>query len=148
MADIRWDISSRTLPLTVLSTGLDSLANAAAALSAAVDNDTDLDLLFLAQLAVTFGTSPTDQAPVELWIARSLDSTTFEDASATGPIFPRNGFVDACYVRAVTTAQVISTREITMPWRDHKALVMNRSGQAFPASGSTLKYDLARLNVA
>ncbi len=139
-SDLKWRNSRASQPLDILTTALNSLANNAAVLSAAISNGTDLDLYLDLFLDVTWGTNPTDFAPVEVWLARSRDGgTTYEDASATGPIYPRNGFAGAFLPRAVTTQQITSVPMILLPPGDFKALLVNKSGQAFPASGSTLR---------
>ncbi len=138
----KWIVSTRATNglVTALSTELNSLASAAAALaSAAIQNQTNLDFYADATLTVTYGVAPRGTAPVvELWMARSADNSVFEDASATGPILPQNGFIGVFPLRAVTTAQVITIPLIMLPPGDFKLLVVNKGGQAMAASGNTV----------
>lgn len=139
-ATIRWKASARaTNPATVLSTGLDALANNAGALSAAESNDAaaELDLYADAELVVTFGTAPTENSLVELYIVRTVDGTNYEDNGTEGR--PADGYVGGFILDNVTTAQRIMLRGIRLPPRDFKIYALNKSGQAFPASGSTIK---------
>ncbi len=142
MADAvtRFKASARgTNPATVIDTGLNSLANNAAALSAAQSNDaaTEGDLYADLELAVTFGTSPTENALVEVYIVRTVDGTNYETDSSEGR--PKNGYVGGFVVDNVTSAQRLILPMILLPPLDFKILLINKSGQAFPASGSTLK---------
>lgn len=140
MTALKWLTDRASQPITILSTGLNALANNAAVLSAAISNGTDLDLYVDLGLDVTWGSAPTADAPVEIWLARSLDAgSTYEDASATGPILPKNGYVGSFFPRAVTTQQIMCIPLIIVPPGDFKALLYNKSGQAFPATGTTLK---------
>lgn len=142
MADAvtRFKASARaTNPADVITTGLNSLANNAAALSAAQSNDAadEGDLYADLELAVTFGTAPTENALVEVYIVRTVDGTNHETDSAEGR--PKNGYVGGFVVDNVTTAQRLILPFVLLPPRDFKILLINKSGQAFPASGSTLK---------
>lgn len=138
MADIKWKLSGRASnPLTILDTGLNSLANSAAALSAAIANGTDLDLYVDLELAVTFGSAPTENAPIEVYIVRALDGTNYNTQSAEGR--PRGGFVGSFIVDNVTSAQNLVLPQVLIPPQDFKIYLLNKSGQAFPSSGSTLK---------
>ncbi len=140
MAEIKWIVSTRSgNPVTVLDTGLNALASSAAAISSAIDNDADLDTYADFQLSVTFGSAPTDASICSLYLVRTVDGTNFEDASTTGPVVPRGGFVGAFSVRAVTSAQVMILKEVLLPPRDFKVMLVNSTNQAFPASGSTVK---------
>jgi hypothetical protein len=145
MASVKWE---QNRDVTALDTALNSLANNAAALSAAIDNDADLDVYADIELVVTYGTNPTDQSLVECYVVRTIDGTNFEDASTTGPILPRASFVGGFSLRAVTTAQRIVIPEVRLPPRDFKIFVVNKSGQAMAASGNTVKLKTYRLQVA
>lgn len=125
---------------TLLSTGLNSLANNALAASSAFDNTQaaagDGSTLCDLELVVTFGTNPANTG-ISVWLLGSQDGTNYEDGdSSTTParlpdcVFP---------LRAVTTAQRI-VRRVWLPWGLMKALVKNDgTGQAFASSGNTLK---------
>lgn len=140
MASRRLLVERLSQPIAIMSTALNSLANDAAVLSAAIANGTERDLYADWLLDVTFGSAPTANGRVELWLVRTLDASTYEDGAA-GPILPQNGFIGSFVLRAVTTQQRIIVPHpphILLPPLDFKVLAVNRSGQAFPASGSTI----------
>ncbi len=126
---------------TVASTHLDGLANAAAALGAEDDNSIALNIWGMFALNVTIATAPTDRSVVELYIIPAPDGTNYDDsvAGAAGRA-PSNSFVGSFELRNVTTAQKIPIWDVKMPPTKWKPFLINRSGQAFPATGSTLKY--------
>lgn len=142
MADAvtRWKPSARaSQPLTVMSTDLNSLANNGAVLATAISNDAadELDLYCDFELNVTFGTNPTENSLVELYLVRAIDGTNYETNSSEGR--PKNGYVGGFVVDNVTTAQRLTVPGVLVPPMDFKILVINKTGQAFPASGSTVK---------
>ena len=148
MADIRWKASGRaTNPLTLMTTELNALANNAAALSSVlggtgvVPNGTDLDLYADIEILVTFGVAPTANNTIDIYIVRSVDGgTNFEDASATGPVLPKNGYVGSGILRAVTTAQRMVIPAVLLPPGDFKVMVVNNNtGQALAATGNTVR---------
>lgn len=122
---------------TLLSAGLNSLANNGLALSSAFDNGTALDLQGELELVVTYGSAPTANTGCAVWLLRNVDGTNYEDGSdsvtpARAPdlVFP---------LRAVTTGQRIIL-PVTIPPGSWKALLKNDgTGQAMAASGNTLK---------
>lgn len=142
MADAvsRWRVGTRSgNPLTLFSTDLNSLANNGAVLSAAVSNDAadELDLYVDLELAITFGTSPTENSLIEVYVVRQIDGTNYETNSSEGR--PKNGFVGGFVLDNVTTAQRLILPGVLLPPNDFKLLVINKSGQAFPASGTVIK---------
>lgn len=125
---------------TVLSTELNSLAaTSGKAISAAIDNSTNLDLFDDLELAVTFGSAPTAGTVVEVYLVISIDGgTNYADGSST--VLPASSsYLGGFAVRAVTTAQRIPIRGVPLPPGSFKYLVQNTTNQAFPASGSTLR---------
>ena len=125
---------------TVLTTELNSLGNAAAcALSSAVANATNLDRIGRCELNVTFGSSPTANSTVDLYLVPALDGTNYADYSTTGPVVDPNTYVGSFVLRATTSAQRRMSPWFPLPAADFKLGVVNNSGQAFPASGSTVK---------
>lgn len=126
---------------TLLSTGLNSLANNALALSSAYDNTQaaagDGYTLCDVELVVTYGVAPTANTGCTLWLLGTQDGTNYEDgdASTTPARLP-----DAVFpLRAVTTAQRV-IRRVWLPWGASKALLKNDgTGQAMASSGNTLK---------
>lgn len=126
--------------VSVMTTELNSLANNARAISGAQGADgTDANLLGDFELAVTFGTAPTLDTTVDLYLVRAADGTNYEDGDAS--IRPAaNAFAGSFQVRNVTSAQRIVVRDVPLPPGLWKAVIHNNAtGQAFPSSGSTLK---------
>lgn len=126
---------------SLLSTDLNSLANnAGSALSAAVTNETDLCTHAILELAVDFVSAPTAESLVEIYLVPEVDSTNYADyTSGTTPVASATHLVGAFILKATTAAQRLSSPIIELPATDFKIAVINKSGQAFPASGSTVK---------
>jgi hypothetical protein len=124
----------------VLTTELNALAaTTGKAISAAVDNSTDLDLFDDLELAVTFASAPTAGGVVEVYLLPSIDGgTTYPDGS-TSVLAQGSLYVGGFIVRAVATAQVLVMRGVALPPGLFKYQVQNTTSQAFPASGSTLQ---------
>jgi hypothetical protein len=122
-----------------LTTELDALANGSYTNgSAAIDNTSNLYLLEDLELTVTFGSSPTDKAPVEVYLLPSIDGTNYADGSSS--VTPaRSLFVGSFLVRNTTSAQRLLLRGVPLPPGKYKYMVKNGTGQAFPASGSVIK---------
>jgi hypothetical protein len=136
MATEKWDVfTSRS---TVLTTELNALANnGRSAAGTEIDNGTNKDVFGQLELQVTFGTAPSAGGFVEIYMVNALDGTNYEDGSNT--VDPgTHKLVDRIPVRAVTTAQRLNGRMIPLEPAKTKFLLVNGSGQAFPASGSTL----------
>lgn len=136
MATEKW--AAYTSRGTVLGTELNSLANAGrSAAGTEIDNGTNLDMYGVLELRVTFGTAPSAGGYVEIYMVTAPDGTNYEDGSNT--VDPgTHKFLDRIPVRAVTTAQRLSGRIFPMLPEKTKFLLYNGSGQAFPASGSTI----------
>lgn len=124
-----------------ITTGLDSLGDGNTAISAAIDNLTDLyeyiDLeLYLAQIT---GIAP---PYVSIWILYSLDGTNYEDGSAgtpgTLPVKQPDAIIPIA--EANVTSRKIVTNIPIAPLK-FKILLQNSTGAAFAASGNTLKYN-------
>jgi len=142
MASIKYEVASIS---TLASTELNSLANGSGAIGAEYDNATNLYLMGLFELNVTFGTNPTAGALVNLYIVPAPDGTNYDDApTGASPAVPATEYVGGFPCRAVSTAQKIPLGGggqglVQLPPCKFKAYLLNNSGQAFPASGSTLK---------
>jgi hypothetical protein len=122
-----------------LSTGLNSLANNAQAITASPINLSG-DAGFRqceAELLVTFGTNPTANTSFCAWILKEIDGANYEDGSAS--ITPTRVPDLIFTVRAVTTAQRIIA-ECDLPPGSFYVLIRNDgTGQAIASSGNTLK---------
>lgn len=129
---------------SIATTELNSLANNAGVLGAEYDNSAGLYMFGVFELNVTFGTNPTAGNTVDLYLIPAPDGTNYDDAvtGASGAA-PITTYVGGFPVRAVTTAQKVplglGLTLINLPPTKFKAFLLNKSGQAFPASGSTLK---------
>jgi hypothetical protein len=126
---------------SLLTTGLNSLANNSAAQSSTFDNTVaaagDGYLLCDVELVVTYGVAPTANTGCSLWFLQTQDGTNFEDGSSS--ITPAR-LPDLVFpLRAVTTAQRIIRRS-WLPQGAFQALLKNDgAGQAMAATGNTLK---------
>lgn len=134
---------------TLLTTELNSLANnAGTVLSAEFDNDTSSTRWLAAEfeLSVTFGTNPTADSVCEIYIVRAVDGSTYSTyTSGSSAVANNNDFNGTVSVKASTSAQVVVSRRIQLPPGKWKVALINRTAQAFPASGSTLKMRPSRL---
>jgi hypothetical protein len=136
MATEKW--AAYTSRGNVLSTELNALTNAGrSAAGVEIDNGANLDVYGVLELQVTFGTAPSDGGYVEIYMVTAPDGTNYEDGSNS--VDPgAHKLIDRIPVRAVTTAQRLTGRMIPLLPEKTKFLLYNGSGQAFPASGSTL----------
>lgn len=124
---------------SVLNDELNSLANGSySAQGDLLDNTSNADRYARAELSVTFGTAPTAGSICDLYMVVSLDGTNYPDGggSATPSGMVKVG---SFQLNAVTTAQRVHTAPFLLggPYK-HKFILRNRSGQAFPASASTV----------
>ncbi len=123
----------------VLSTELNSLASGSrTAAGTEVDNSVNLDTYGLLEINVTFGTAPSAGGYLALYLITAPDGTNYSDGSAT--VDPgADTWVLNIPVRAVTTAQLKVTKVFPLPGAKLKFILENQSGQAFPATGSTVE---------
>lgn len=120
-----------------LTTELNSLSNgSSSSAGTAEDNTTNLDLWADFVLDVTFGTNPTANTTCDLFLLPSVDGTNYTTpAAALGPYY-----VGSFQLQATTSQQLLMLLRVPLFPGKWKALLKNNSGQAFPASGSTVKY--------
>lgn len=135
MATIKWSVASIQ---TLLSTELNSLATGnLSALGTEYDNTSGLYLFADFQLDVTFGSSPTANAPVVLYIVPKTDGTNYNFGSSSNAW---DGFVRGGWsLMATTSQQLLTIQGVPIPPLKFKIQVKNQSGQSFPGSGSTVK---------
>jgi hypothetical protein len=126
---------------SLITTGLNSLANNSLVAGAAFDNTAgaagDGYLLCDLELVVTYGVAPAANTGCSVWFLGSADGTNYEDgdASTTPARLP-----DAVFpLRAVTTAQRINRRVLLPAGKLTPLLKNDGTGQAMAASANTLK---------
>ena len=126
--------------VSVMTTELNSLANNARAISAAQGADaTDAHLLSEWELVVTFGVAPTVDTLIDLYLVRAADGTNYEDGDATNRP-AATAYAGSFQVAAKTTAQRLTIPDVPLPPGLYKAIIFNNgTGQAFAATGNTLK---------
>ena len=127
---------------TVLTTELDSLASTAySGPGTVIDNSVNKDVWAIAELVVDFVSGPTLGSVCQLYAIVSRDGTNYEQGGATaGGIAPPEAALVATFQLDDTTA---AQRVMSNPFKlrgpfKHKFILRNRSGQSFPASGSTV----------
>lgn len=128
-----------------LSTDLNSLANSTSdttgfsASGAEIDNTTDLfQYLALELVLAAQGAARAAGASIEIWIEVAVDPTpTYEDRANAAFT---NRLLAVIGLDAATTARRRNVEHIVIPPLKFKLYVRNRTGQAFAASGNTLKY--------
>ena len=136
MTTLKW--SAWTSRSTVLTTGLNALANdGRSAAGTEINNATNLDRWGKLEVAVTFAAAPSAGGYLELYTVTAPDGTNYEDGSdSVDPGAHR--LVDRIPVKATTNAQKVTGRVIPLEPAKTKWLLLNKSGQAFPATGSTV----------
>lgn len=129
---------------TYLSTELNSLADGANKLGAKIDNvaDGENELFMVLELYLaTQGSARSAGATVDVYVLPSVDDTNFcYGSDSVDP--PASAYVGSFPLDAATTARYATLHNIPLPPLDFKILVINETGQAFAASGNTLKYRL------
>lgn len=122
---------------SILTTGLNSLANNALAISGAITITDTGHMLADVCLVVTFGTNPTADTGVSIWFLRETDGTNYEDGGTSLTPARRPDLVIP--VLPSTSAQRIIRRCVLPPGLFKVLLKNDGTGQSFAASGNTLK---------
>lgn len=139
MANIQWIDGSIA---TALDTGLNSLANAARAISGTIDNDAGLDLYCDLELVVQWDTSAPSAGTkiAEVYLLPSVDGTNFPEGSSS--LTPQKSLLVATFESrnpSISATERLVASGIPLPPRDFKLLLVNTSGQTYETSGNTLK---------
>lgn len=137
MATIKW-VAPEAIA-TALSTTLNSLADAGAILSAAIDNATDLYTYMNIEvyLAAQGGARAAD-AVVSVFVLPSVDGTNF-DAGDQAAALRSDATQVVLGFDAATTARYRTAVNIPIPPLQFKLLFVNDTGQALAAADNTLK---------
>lgn len=137
MSSVKWEVGSVS---SVMTTELDSLAVDTNAISANIDNSTDLFLFEDVELAISegYGSDFIDGHHLDLYLVREqLDGGGYEDGNASiDP--PAVNLVGVFVIGPTLTSQVHILRQITIPPSAYKYVLINQSDD-LNTSGNTLK---------
>jgi hypothetical protein len=130
-----WDPDAIT---TVLSTELNSLGSAAiSALGTQYDNATNCFLYAMFEVTATFGTGPSADSTLDLFLVPAPDGTNYDDGSSS--VYSQNHAVGGWTMRNVNTQQKIALWGVPLPPTKFKLQVVNNTDQAIAASGNLVK---------
>jgi len=137
---INWE-SSPSLT-SYLTTELNSLADGANKIGAAIDNSSGLDRWMDVELYInTQGSARDSGAYVAVYLIPAPDGTNYVyGGDSTDP--PANTWVANLALDAATTARYIAAQMIPVPPGLFKLLFINETGQALASSGNTAGYRL------
>lgn len=100
-------------------------------------NGVTLNTMARLELSVTFPTAPDAGGGVELYMLNANNDSNYTDGSST--VAPSvNDFVAFIDVRASTGAQRIASKPFRLNPAKTKFILVNKTGQAFPSSGSNV----------
>lgn len=146
MATVKW-LAPEAI-VTSLDNELDALADAATALSAAIDNETDLyTYIDLEVYLAAQGSARAADAVVTVAILPSVDGTNY-DAGDQAAALRADVTQVVLGFDAATTARYKTAVNVPIPPLKFKLLFINDTGQALAANSSTLKYRRHNAQVA
>lgn len=126
-----------------ITTGLNSLADGARAVSGNIDNGTNLDLLLDSELQVAYtSTAPSAGTIVaDLYLVPTIDGTNYAEGS-TGVTPQASLLVGSFESRNGSTSAIerLTVTGIPIPLGLFRLVLVNRSGRAFHASLNVLRY--------
>lgn len=143
---INWE--SNPSLTSYLTTELNSLANAANKLGAAIDNSTGLDTHMDVQISIAAqGSARDNSAHIAIYLIPSADGGTTYAYGGDSLNPGSNTLVSVVPFDASTSARVQLGTLISVPPGHFKLLLQNNTGQALAASGNTASYRLYSLEV-
>ncbi len=126
-----------------LTTELNSLANNARIIGAAIDNSAGLDMYMDVEAYVAEqGSARSAGAYLGIYLIPSLDGGTNYGYGDATDAPPASSLVAALPLDAAVTARRVQATMIPVPPGHFKLIESNATGQAFAAAGSTLAYRL------
>ncbi|MBB6053277.1 hypothetical protein [Armatimonas rosea] len=129
---------------TVLSTGLNSLASNASAISNSYT--TSGWMLARVTLTISYAVAPTANTSIDLFAIQSSDGgTTWSDGS--GSVTPTAGLIKSFGLRAVTGAQVLVDTVMIPPGPIKFLARSNGVGQTAAASGNTITIETVTVDM-
>lgn len=123
---------------TLASTELNSLANATGATGAEYDNATNKYTLGVIEVVFGTGSNATAGNTVDIYLVPSADGTNYTDGAGTPANVSASQYAGSVICRAAT-AHRLALNQVLLPLCKFKAVLVNNSGQAFNASGNTVK---------
>lgn len=135
---------------TYLSTELNSLADGANKIGAAISNDagTELDLYIMLELYLAATSSRDADNRVDVYLLPTVDGTNYAYGGDSQDPDPGTWVGQFVPIPSTTTACYMTISQIQIPPTDFKLLLMNEIGVAFASSGNTLKYKIYSLEAA
>lgn len=132
--------SAYASPVTLATTGLNSLANNTGLLTAAIDNSAAADrwLFDDLELFVEFLTPPVVNQPVDVFILPAPDGTNYASGDGTTKP-PLNLYVGSFHAMANANDQYLILMNVPLPPGFFKYVLWNSTGVAFESAGNTLK---------
>ncbi len=125
---------------SLMTTELNSLTTTGTATSVEIDNSANLELYGIFELLITYGSAPTANSTISIYVIAAPDGTNYSDSRALSTTY-----IGDFVLTNVTTAQRLLIGAgiggpIVLPPTKFKVyLVANTTGQTAAASGNTLK---------
>lgn len=123
-----------------LTTELNALADSGySAVGPLLDNSVNLDRFCIAVCAVDFVSAPTLNSVISLFAVVAVDGTNYEDGGASLR-YPDDSYCGVFQNFNTMAAQLFVTKPFELRPFKTKFALLNQSGQAFPATGSTVNF--------